>query len=76
MESGQLVENQIVQTTTQLEKIGYIKEFVSTKDANELIPVDIGVGDNNVSTSMQQYNALMMEKRDYLRIPLKRSQLL
>ena len=66
MESGQLVENQIVQTTTQLEKIGYIKDFVATKDANELIPVDIGVGDNNVSTSMQQYNALMMEKKRLL----------
>ena len=44
MQSGQAIENQIVQANTQLEKIGYIKDFVATKDENELIPVNIGVG--------------------------------
>ena len=66
MQSGQAVENQIVQANTQLEKIGYIKEFVATKDENDLIPIDVGVADNNVSSTMQQYNELMMQKKRLL----------
>ena len=50
MQSGQEIENQIVQANTQLQQIEYIKEYVSSKDDNELIPVDVGVADNNVTT--------------------------
>jgi len=63
MQSGQVIENQIVEGNTQLEKIGYIKDFVSTKGDDDLIPVDVGVTDNNLSTSVQRYNQLMMEKK-------------
>ena len=47
MQSGQAIENQIVQANTELEKISYIKEFVATKDENDLIPIDVGIADNN-----------------------------
>jgi len=67
MQSGQAVENQIVEANTQLAKIGYIKEFVAKKSNNDLIPVDVGVADNNVSTAMQKYNELMMEKKRLLK---------
>ena len=67
MQSGQTIENQIVETNTQLEKIGFIKEFVETKEGDDLLPVDIGVADNNVSDAMQQYNQLMMEKKRLLK---------
>lgn len=66
MQSGQVVENQIVQANTELEKINYIKDFVATKDDTELIPVNIGVADNNISTTMQQYNQLLMQKKRLL----------
>ena len=66
MQSGQVIENQIVQASTELEKIGFIKDFVTTKDENELIPVNIGVADNNVSSTIQQYNQLMMQKKKLL----------
>lgn len=67
MQSGQVIENQIVQASTELEKIGYVKEFVSTKDENELIPIDIvGINDNNVSSEINQYNLLMMQKKRLL----------
>ncbi len=66
MQTGQEVENQIVQANAQLEKIGYIKDYVSTKGENELIPVDVGVADNNVSSSVSQYNQLVMQKKRLL----------
>ena len=66
MQSGQAIENQIVQANTELEKISYIKEFVATKDENDLIPIDVGIADNNISSTMQQYNQLMMEKKRLL----------
>lgn len=66
MQSGQDIERQIVEASTQLEKIGYIKDFVETKGENELIPVNIGTSDNNASTAIQQYNQLMMEKKRLL----------
>ena len=66
MQSGQEIEQQIVQANTQLQQIEYIKEYVSAKDDTELIPADVGVADNNVTTSMQQYNELMLEKKRLL----------
>lgn len=66
-QSSSAIENQIVEANTQLQKIGYVKEFVATKDENEFIPVDVGVSDDNVSTSVQQYNQLMMEKQRLLK---------
>lgn len=63
MQSGQAIENQIVQVSTQLEKIADVKNFVNTKDNNQLIPVNVGAANNNLSTSVQRYNELMMEKK-------------
>ncbi len=66
MQSGQAIENQIVEANTGLQKISLMKEFVETKEENELIPVNIVLQDNNVSSSMIMYNELMMEKKRLL----------
>ncbi len=66
MQSGQAIESQIVQANMQLQQIESVKDFVSTKDDNELIPVDVGVNDNSVSGTMNQYNELMMQKKRLL----------
>lgn len=66
MQSGQEIENRIVETSAELEKIGYIKDYIKTKNANDLIPVDLGVGDNNVASTMDQYNQLILQKKRLL----------
>lgn len=66
MQSGQELEKQIVQTNTQLQQIGYVKDFVSSKDENDFIPVNLGLTDNNVQTSVQQYNQLLLDKKRLL----------
>lgn len=66
MQSSQELESQIVQANAQLETIGYMKDFVENKNEDELIPSNVGVQDNNVSTSIQQYNQLMMQKKKFL----------
>ncbi len=67
MESGRIIENQIVQANTELEKINFIKDFVATKDQNEVIPFDLGTQDDGLSSSVQQYNTLMREKKRFLK---------
>lgn len=66
MESGQALESQIVETSTQLEKINAIKDFVQSKNDNELIPVNIVEGNSGVSNLTKQYNELMMQKKRLL----------
>ena len=67
MQSGQEIEKQIVQTSTQLEIIESVKNFVETKETNDFIPVNVGVEDNTVSASIQQYNEIMLEKKRLLK---------
>ncbi len=67
MESGRQIENQIIQVSTQLKKIEYIKDYVSTKGSSDLIPVNVGVSDNRISTSVEQFNRLMMDKKRLLK---------
>ena len=67
IQSGQAIENQIIESSTQLKKIEYIKEFVNTKDENQLIPIDIGVNNSNVTALAQNYNDLMMQKKRLLK---------
>jgi len=66
MESGRIIENQIIQASTELKKIEYIKDLVSEKSSNDLIPADVGISDNGVSSSVMKYNELMMQKKRLL----------
>ncbi len=66
MQSGQEIEKQIVAASTELQKIKYMKEYVSDKNDTELIP-DLDVGDNNTLNFRQQYNMLMMDKKRILK---------
>lgn len=66
MQSGQNLETQIVQLNTELEQIKYVKDFVSTKESDEYIPVNVGISNSNLETNFQQYNSLMMEKKRLL----------
>lgn len=66
MQSGQEIENRIVQANTILETIGYVKDYVNTTEEDELIPINIGIEDNNISGSIQQYNQLLMQKKRLL----------
>ena len=67
IQSGQEIENQIIQTSTQLKKLEYLKDFVSTKDANQLIPMDAVMANSNVGGLTQNYNELMMQKKRLLK---------
>ncbi|MDJ0645809.1 MAG: polysaccharide biosynthesis tyrosine autokinase [Flavobacteriaceae bacterium] len=67
MQSSQEIERQIVTANTELETIGLVKDFVSDDtNSNEFIPSNIGISDNNVSLSFDQYNQLMLEKKRLL----------
>ncbi len=66
IQTGQDLENQIVRANTELAKISYIKDFVSSKEGNELIPANVGVTDNNLTSATSQYNQLMMQKKRML----------
>jgi len=67
MQSGQELEKQIVNENTQLQLIQSIKEYVSQKDNDKPIPVNVGLGDNNVQSASAQYNDLIMEKQRLLK---------
>ena len=66
MQSGRDLENQIVRTNTQIENISRIKDYVSTKGTTDLIPSDIGMNDNSLSSTIEQYNAVMLQKKRLL----------
>ena len=65
MQSGQELERQIVDAGMQLEKISAVKDFVTSKDDNELLPVNLGI-EGNVGTLTNQYNDLMLQKKRLL----------
>tara|TARA_R110002073_G_scaffold72537_1_gene177526 strand:+ start:530828 stop:533242 length:2415 start_codon:yes stop_codon:yes gene_type:complete len=66
LQSGQAIENQIVQASMQLQQIKSVKEFVISKDNDDIIPVDVGVNDNYVSSTIDKYNELMLQKKKFL----------
>ncbi len=66
MQSGQEIENRIVQANARLENITAVKDFVSEKNENDLIPVNVGIEDANVASAMNQYNELILRKKKLL----------
>jgi len=66
LQSGQEIEQRIVQASTQLEQISAIKEIVATKGINEIIP-NVGISDPNVSNSVDKYNELLLTKKKLLK---------
>jgi capsular exopolysaccharide synthesis family protein len=67
MQSGQELEKQIVSKNTELQLIESVKEYVSQKDPDNPIPVNLGIGDNDVQSASTQYNELIMEKQRLLK---------
>ncbi len=67
MEASRRIENQIVDVSAQIETIGYVKDYVSNNDDNSLIPSEVGVNDNQISASVQQYNEILLEKKRLLK---------
>ena len=67
MQSGQELETQIVGENTQLQLIESVKDYVSQKDPDTPIPINLGIGDNNVQSASLQYNELIMEKQRLLK---------
>ena len=56
LQSNQEIESRIVAANTELEKIGFIKDFVGSSNSNELIPATFDLGDNSVGSLTQKYN--------------------
>lgn len=66
MQSGQEIENRIVQANTKLAIISEVKDFVANKGNNEALPVNVGIEDPNITSTMDQYNQLMLRKKQLL----------
>lgn len=66
IQAGKEIEGQIVQASTQLQSIDYLKDKITNKKGNDLLPTNVGVVDPSVSGSINQYNQIMAEKKRLL----------
>lgn len=63
LETGSAQQKAIASVETQLSLVDYIDEFLRDESRrNDLIPSNIGISDEGLSTSMSEYNAIMLQK--------------
>ena len=59
-----MYEQKRVENATQLSLVQYLKEYINNPENNdELIPVNIGVLEMSLNTSVSKYNEMLLEKK-------------
>lgn len=67
LQSNQEIERQIVEANTELQKIEFVKDYVSSSESNELFQFNFDIADSDISNLTRQYNDLMLEKQRMLK---------
>src|SRR5690606_18097165 len=61
-------ENQIIQTTNQLQLVDFMKDHLSEhQKASDLLPADVGISDNGVSLLTKNHNDLVLQRNRLLK---------
>ena len=61
-------ENKLLEISTQLELISYVKDFIdSSFDGYELIPSKIGLNDANITKGIDEFNSIVLKRKNLLR---------
>ncbi len=63
LETERDIENQQVATSTELQMIGYMSDYLAENNANDdVIPSNISFQDNSISALIQRHNDLVMQR--------------
>ncbi len=61
-------EQQYTEITNQINLVNYLKDYINNSENNdEVIPANVGLSDMNLSSVIEQYNALILERKRLLR---------
>ena len=61
------LEKEYETNAAQLQIIEYLRQYInSSENRNEIIPVNIGVNDNSLSTVVERYNDMLVERKKLL----------
>lgn len=61
-------EQQRVANATQINLVTYLRDYIANpKNENEVIPVNVGLTDQNLGTAIEQYNTMLIERKRLLR---------
>lgn len=57
-----------VENATQIQLVEFLKAYINEKEnANEVLPANVGLKDQNLSTIIEQYNTMIIERKRLLR---------
>lgn len=57
-----------VENATQIQLVEFLKAYINQEEnANEVLPANVGLKDQNLSTVIEQYNAMIIERKRLLR---------
>ena len=61
-------EQQRIENATQISLVQFLQNYINDpKNANEVIPANVGLQDNNLTSVINQYNELIIERNRLLR---------
>lgn len=60
------IEKKIVDLNTQIRLVDYVNEYV-TQNSEELIPANLGLPDESISSTTERYNELLLERNRILK---------
>lgn len=61
-------ESKIIEVANQLQLIDYVNSYLSENtNASDLLPADIGIGDNNIAQVTKRHNELVQERNRLLK---------
>ncbi|WP_417360737.1 polysaccharide biosynthesis tyrosine autokinase [Galbibacter sp.] len=67
LETGAQNEQQLIQVGTQLNTVNYMSAYVEDKNNFELLPSNVGLSDQNVTSVTSKYNELVLERQRLLK---------
>ena len=68
LEESSKYEQQLTENATQLRLVESLRNYVNNpKNANEVIPANVGLQDQNLGSIINQYNTMLIERKRLLR---------
>lgn len=61
-------EQQRIENATQVSLVTYLRDYINNpQNIDEVIPANVGLQDNNLASSIERYNAMLLERKMLLR---------
>lgn len=68
LEENSKYEQQRIQNSTQISLVQFLKDYINNPaNQNEVIPVNVGLDDQGLSSLISQYNTMLIERQRLLR---------